>query len=119
MNFISKLLVGSSFIAASTLTMATAAVNQSAVAPATTTVKQALSMSDDQKVQLRGYVVKSLGDEKYQFKDNTGSITVDIDDDLWHGKPIAANTPVTLIGEVDIDYFPTKRVEIEVDAVQF
>lgn len=46
-------------------------------------------------------------------------MTVDIDDDLWQGKPIAANTPVTLMGEVDVDYKPTKRVEIDVDAVKF
>jgi len=68
---------------------------------------------------LRCYVVKAIGDEKYEFKDHTGQITVDIDDDLWQGKKIAANTEVTLLGEVDIDYKPTKRVEIDVDAIQF
>lgn len=119
MKLISKLLITSGLIAASSLALANAPVNHTAVAPTVTTVKQALSMKDDQKVQLRGYVVKSIGDEKYEFKDNTGSITVDIDDDLWQGKPVAANTAVTLIGEVDIDYKPMKRVEIEVDAVQF
>ncbi len=119
MKLISKLLISSSLLAASTLTLANAPINQSAVVPAATTVKQALSLKDEQKVQLRGYVVKAIGDEKYEFKDNTGSITVDIDDDLWQGKPIAANTAVTLIGEVDIDYKPMKRVEIDVDAVQF
>ena len=119
MKLISKLLISSSLSAASTLTLANAPINQSAVVPAATTVKQALSLKDEQKVQLRGYVVKAIGDEKYEFKDNTGSITVDIDDDLWQGKPIAANTAVTLIGEVDIDYKPMKRVEIDVDAVQF
>ena len=119
MKLISKLLISSSLIAASTLTLANAPINQSAVVPAATTVKQALSLKDEQKVQLRGYVVKAIGDEKYEFKDNTGSITVDIDDDLWQGKPIAANTAVTLIGEVDIDYKPAKRVEIDVDQVKF
>ena len=42
-----------------------------------------------------------------------------IDDDLWQGKPISAKTPVTIIGEIDIDYKPTKRVEVDVDQVQF
>lgn len=56
-----------------------------------------------------GYVVKATGDEKYQFSDQTGSITVDIDDDLWQGQPVSAKTPVTIIGEIDIDYKPTKR----------
>ncbi|TCM67325.1 uncharacterized protein (TIGR00156 family) [Acinetobacter calcoaceticus] len=119
MNTFSKFLIGSSLIAATTFAVANAPVNATAVVQGTTTVKQALTMKDNQKVQLRGNVVKAIGDEKYQFKDSTGSITVDIDDDLWGGRPIAANTTVTLVGEVDIDYKPTKRVEIDVDSVQF
>lgn len=93
-------------------------INQAAFAK-TVTVKQALSLKDDTKVQLKGYVVKSVGDEKYQFRDATGTIVVEIDDELWKGKAISAKTPVTLIGEVDIDYKPTKRVEIDVDQVRF
>ena len=64
-------------------------------------------------------MVKAVGDEKYQFRDNTGTITVEIDDELWQGKPVSAKTPVVIIGEVDIDYKPAKRVEIDVDQVQF
>ena len=119
MKLLTQLLMTGTLITASSFALANAPINHAAVAPATTTVKQALNMKDDQKVQLRGYIVKSIGDEKYEFKDNTGSITVDIDDDLWQGKPIAANTPVTIIGEVDIDHKPMKRVEIDVDAVRF
>ena len=94
------------------------AVNQAAFAK-TVTVKQALSLADDSKVQIKGYVVKAVGDEKYQFRDSTGSITVEIDDELWNGKAISAKTPMTIVGEVDVDYKPTKRVEIDVDAVSF
>jgi uncharacterized protein (TIGR00156 family) len=83
----------------------------------TVTVKEALTMRDDTNVQLKGYIVKAIGDEKYEFRDRTGSITVDIDDDLWHGRKISAKTLVTIIGEVDVDYKPMKRVEIDVDAV--
>ncbi|MEE1122821.1 MAG: NirD/YgiW/YdeI family stress tolerance protein [Acinetobacter pseudolwoffii] len=93
-------------------------VNQAAFAK-TMTVQQALGMKDDSKVQLKGYVVKAVGDEKYQFRDSTGSITVEIDDELWQGKPILAKTPVTIIGEVDIDYKPAKRVEIDVEQLRF
>ena len=93
-------------------------VNQAAFAK-TMTVQQALGMRDDSKVQLKGYVVKAVGDEKYQFRDSTGSITVEIDDELWQGKPISAKTPVTIIGEVDIDYKPAKRVEIDVEQLRF
>jgi uncharacterized protein (TIGR00156 family) len=120
MNMISKAALIAGLVGATTFAMANTAVNQTAIAPqVTTTVKQALTLKDDTKVQLKGYVVKAVGDEKYQFRDNTGTITVDIDDELWQGKPISAKTPVTLIGEVDIDYKPMKRVEIDVEAVKF
>ncbi len=112
------LLVTATLASAATVATANQAVNQAAFAKVIT-VKQALTMKDDSKVELKGYVVKSVGDEKYQFRDNTGSINVEIDDELWMGKPISAKTPVTIIGEVDIDYKPTKRVEIDVDQVRF
>ncbi|MEO9348632.1 NirD/YgiW/YdeI family stress tolerance protein [Acinetobacter radioresistens] len=100
--------------------MANTAVNHAAIKTAqVTTVKQALTAKDDTRVQLRGQVVKALGDEKYQFRDRTGTITADIDDELWQGKPISPTTTITLTGEVDIDYKPTKRVEIDVDSVKF
>mgnify|MGYP002509237565 CR=1 FL=1 len=103
---------------ASSETLNQPVVNQAAFAQVTT-VKQALGMKDDSNVQLKGYVVKAVGDEKYQFRDSTGSITVEIDDELWQGKPISAKTPVTIIGEVDIDYKPAKRVEIDVEQLRF
>lgn len=100
--------------------VAQAPVNQSALAPTQVTgVKTVLNLKDDTPVMLKGQVVKSLGDEKYQFRDATGTITVDIDDELWQGRAISPTTTVTLIGEVDIDHKPMKRVEVEVDKVQF
>ena len=105
-------------LACATLASAQAPINQAAFAQKVS-VKQALTLKDDTKVELKGYVVKSIGDEKYQFRDTTGVITVDIDDDLWQGKAVSAKTPITILGEVDVDYKPTKRVEIDVDQVQF
>ena len=119
MNMIAKTLIAASVAVTASFATANTAINQQALTAPVSTVKQALAAKDDTKVQVKGYVVKATGDEKYQFRDATGTITVDIDDDLWQGKPIAANTPVTLIGEVDVDYKPTKRVEIDVDAVKF
>ena len=120
MNMISKAALIFTSVAATTFALANTPVNQSAVAAhTTTTVKHALTLKDDSKVQLKGYIVKSVGDEKYQFRDNTGTIMVEIDDKLWQGKPVNAKTPVTINGEVDIDYKPAKRIEIDVDAVKF
>ena len=119
MNVIAKTILTTSLIGLTSFATANTAINQSALTPSLTTVKQALTLKDDTKVQLRGNVVKAIGDEKYQFRDSTGSITVDIDDELWQGKPISAKTPVIITGEIDIDYKPAKRVEIEVDQVRF
>ncbi len=120
MNKMKSVVLGLSLATLTSVAMANTAVNHTAVTPLkTTSVKQALTQKDDTKVQLHGYVVKSLGDEKYQFQDKTGSVTVEIDNELWQGKPISAKTPVTLIGEIDIDHKPTKHVEIDVDHVKF
>ncbi|ENW51300.1 NirD/YgiW/YdeI family stress tolerance protein [Acinetobacter baumannii] len=115
-----KVILMTAGMATAGVVVANTPVNQVAIAPATvTTVKQALASKDNTPVKLHGQVVKSLGDEKYQFRDKSGSITIDVDDELWQGRPVSANTNVTLIGEVDIDYKPLKRVEIDVDQVQF
>lgn len=129
MNLFSKVILTVTMVVGSTLALANTpvnqqavasqAINQSALTSAKVTVKQALALKDDSRVQLKGHIVKAIGDEKYQFRDSTGTITVDIDDDLWHGKALSATTVVTLLGEVDVDYKPTKRVEIDVEAVKF
>lgn len=129
MNIFSKAILTATIIAGSTLALANTPVNQQAVASQAVnhtalnsekvTVKQAMNLKDDSRVQLTGHIVKAIGDEKYQFRDSTGTITVDIDDDLWHGKALSATTVVTLLGEVDVDDKPTKRVEIDVEKVQF
>ncbi|ANF82087.1 hypothetical protein A3K93_07680 [Acinetobacter sp. NCu2D-2] len=117
-TFMKTLLITAAMSSATTWAVANQPVNQTAFAQKTT-VKQALSLKDDSKVELKGYVVKAIGDEKYQFRDATGVINVEIDDELWMGKPISAKTPVTIIGEIDVDYKPTKRVEVDVDQVRF
>ena len=44
----------------------------------TITVAEAKNLADDTAVELVGRIEKSLGDEKYNFVDATGSIVVDI-----------------------------------------
>ncbi len=96
------------------------AINQQAIAtPALVTVKQALTLKDDTEVQLKGYVVKALGDENINSVTALARISVDIDDKLWQGKAISAKTPVVIMGEVDVDLLPTKHVEIDVDHIKF
>lgn len=79
------------------------------------TVAQAKQMRDDTEVVLRGNIIKQLGNEKYLFKDTTGEITIEIDDDDWHGLSVGANDLVEIYGEVDKDW---NSVEIDVDSIR-
>lgn len=79
------------------------------------TVAQAKQMRDDSKVTLRGNIVQHLGKDKYLFKDATGQITIEIDDEDWRGVKVGPNDQVEIYGEVDKDW---NSVEIDVDVVR-
>lgn len=81
---------------------------------ASATVADALKMSDDTPVVLRGKIEKSLGDEKYQFNDGTGIIIVEIDDDEWNGVVVKPENTVELRGEIDKDMMQTPEVDVDV-----
>ena len=81
------------------------------------TVKSVLDagmFSDDTPVMLTGYVVASLGGEIYTFKDNTGTIHVEIDHDKWFGLQASPTTKITIHGDIDKELNYTK---IDVDRV--
>ena len=70
--------------------------------------------SDDTPVMLTGYLVASLGGEIYTFKDNTGTIHVEIDHDKWFALQATPTTKVTIHGDIDKELNYTK---IDVDRV--
>lgn len=75
--------------------------------------------ADGAPVQLKGYLIKSLGNEKYTFQDRTDSITVEIDDDLMKNRKINPKKAVTLIGEADVKLENgLRRVVIDVDKIR-
>lgn len=78
------------------------------------TIAQALELKDDTAVIINGQIEKSLGDEKYLFKDSTGSVTIEIDDEDWRGLTVTPEDTITIYGEVDKELFKT---EIDVDHV--
>jgi uncharacterized protein YdeI (BOF family) len=59
-------------------------------------------------------LAKSLGDERYEFRDDSGTIVVEIDGDDWHGIKATPETRIELRGEVDKEW---KSTEIDVDSV--
>lgn len=81
---------------------------------AVNTVAQAKRAYEDTYVTLRGNITSKVAHEKYTFKDSTGSIRVEIDDDVWGGLNVAPATKVTLYGKVDHD---DGRVQIDVKRI--
>jgi uncharacterized protein (TIGR00156 family) len=84
-------------------------------ASSTKTVAEAKQMRDDSKVALEGYIVKQLGPEHYTFRDDTGEIEVEIDDDEWRGQTVRPETKISIDGEVDRD---STSVSIDVDRLR-
>ncbi|MBV6541554.1 YgiW/YdeI family stress tolerance OB fold protein [Ursidibacter maritimus] len=78
------------------------------------TIAQVKKAHDDTYVALSGYIVSKVGDEKYTFKDSTGQIRVEIDDDLWGGLQATPKTKVRIYGQVDHD---NGRTEIDVKRI--
>lgn len=79
------------------------------------TVQQALKKADDTHVILQGHIVNSLGDEKYTFKDATGEVIVEIDNEDWHGLKVTPEDMVEIAGDVDKEMF--KQTKIDVDSI--
>ncbi len=78
-------------------------------------VKEALKMRDDSYVKVRGNIVKRLTDDKYLFRDSTGEIVVEIDNEDWGGVTVGPQDTVELSGEIDRDF---NKINIDVDVVK-
>ena len=89
----------------------------SAVAP--TTVAEALQKADNTAVELTGKIEKSLGDEKYQFSDESGKTVVEIDNEDFRGVSVNENDTVKLRGEVDKEFMEAPTIDVDtVEKVQ-
>lgn len=91
--------------------------NTSNTAVAVQTVSEVQRLGDDIHVVLEGYITGKAGTadpEEYLFKDNTGSLKVDIDDNVWAGQTVNPKTKVRLYGEVDYNKANnTRDVDVE------
>lgn len=112
-----KILIGLGLALASSVTVADNAAGGFSGPDAlkVVTVAEALDMRDDSAVKLQGLILRSLGDEKYEFKDDSGTMTIEIDSDDWGGVKASPDVKVELIGEIDKDLLKTT---LDVDAVR-
>ena len=80
-----------------------------------TTVSKAIKIPDSSYVILQGNIEKQLGDDKYLFKDATGTITVDIDKEKWEGQVITPKDKTEISGELDKKF---NYIKLDVDKVK-
>lgn len=79
------------------------------------TAADAAGLPDDTDVRITGYIVRSLGDEKYEFRDDSGTLTVEIDDDEWRGVQVTPDVQVELRGEIEQE---SDGPELEVESLR-
>lgn len=79
------------------------------------TAAEATRLGDDTAVKLQGYIGRELGDERYEFKDDTGTLVVEIDKEDWNGVDVTPETRVELRGQIDKE---RNRTEADVDSIR-
>ncbi|ABV89422.1 NirD/YgiW/YdeI family stress tolerance protein [Shewanella pealeana] len=111
----SKKLTGLIILSAVLTMPAMAAYNGPGVASHVNTAADAANAKDDTPVELTGYLVQSLGDENYLFRDESGDIKVEIDNRLMRDIEITGESKVKLVGQVDDEW---QGIEIEIDSLR-
>jgi uncharacterized protein (TIGR00156 family) len=56
--------------------------------PKMETVQSISNLHDDRNVILEGYLIKKIKEEHYLFKDDTGEIEIEIDDEDFRGQQV-------------------------------
>lgn len=74
------------------------------------------AMPDDTEVVIQGVIVQSLGDENYLVKDDSGTVNIEIDEDLVQGNTITPETEVLITATVDQDDNVTS---LDAEEIQF
>ncbi len=65
------------------------------------TITDALKMNDDSYVTVQGNIVKRISEDKYTFKDSTGTMTIEIDSEKWQGQTVNMTDKLELTGEIE------------------
>lgn len=68
---------------------------------------------DDQYVLLSGKITSQVSKDKYTFTDKTGSIVVEIDNEVFAGRQVGPDTQVEIWGKVDKDMFKEPKIDVK------
>ncbi|MDO4430267.1 MAG: NirD/YgiW/YdeI family stress tolerance protein [Lonepinella koalarum] len=82
-----------------------------------TTVQQALKGADNAPVVLQGNIIKRLkDDDEFLFRDSTGEIVIEVEDEAWNGQEIGPSDKITIEGKVDTH--TTRKSSIDVHYIK-
>lgn len=82
-------------------------------------VQQIAKLKDETGVTLTGQITKHIKSDHYEFKDTTGVINLEIDDDLWRAAGLKVGDYVRAVGEVDTHrYKPTDIEVVKIEKIQ-
>lgn len=65
------------------------------------TVQQAKAMHDGATISLRGNLIDDRGDDKYVFRDKTGSIDTVIPRSVFDGRTVKPDNMISINGRLD------------------
>ena len=83
------------------------------------TIGQAIRANDETAVTLTGTIVRQIKPEHQELKDSTGTIGIEVDDDLIDLKKLKPGTKVKVVGEVDTHrYKPTDIEVVKIEIIQ-
>jgi uncharacterized protein (TIGR00156 family) len=80
-----------------------------------TSIAEALKRPDDSYVTVEGNIVKKISSDKYLFKDASGSMTVEIDNEKWGNLDVSEKDILELSGEIEREF---NSVHLDVDTVK-
>ena len=75
-------------------------------------IAQAKQLPKDTSVTLTGVLVKQIDEETFELKDATGTMLLDIDDDITRATQIKVGDKVKVIGEVDTHKYKPTDIDV-------
>ena len=75
-------------------------------------VNQIAQLADEMGVTLTGQITKHLRSDHYEFKDLSGTIGIEVEDDIWRKAGLKVGDHVRLLGEVDTHRYKPTDIEV-------
>ena len=75
--------------------------------PKAVEVAEVNELLDDDRIALQGNLIQQTDDDNYIFKDATGEMEIEIDQDKFANITVTPEDEVLIIGEADVDVFET------------